>query len=427
MAMDAAADRALLESALRKASWRLLPLLGLGYLVAYMDRVNISFAAESMNRDLHFTPEVYGLGAGLFFISYALLEIPSNGLLLRVGARRWLARIMFTWGLLAAGMMLVRGRPSFYGMRLLLGAAEAGYFPGVLYYISLWFPAKQRARAIGWFYIALPLSSTVMGVAAGWLLRLDGARGLRGWQWLFLVEALPAVMLSAAFWFRLPDEPANAKWLNESEREAVHAALIEQRGSVDAGEGWKLLAGVLREPRVWVLGVYNFCALAAIYGVTFFLPTLVGQLTGLSAARVGYLIALSGVLGAWVMLANASHSDRTMERRWHVLTPTLLLAGMMLIAGVHLRGAGVGLMLLTVLVVFTAILGPLNVLATEVCCGRAAALAVATYNTCGILGGFVGPYWMGWMRQTTGGYAIGIGSLCGAWLVAAGCIVWLTM
>ena len=345
---------------------------------------------------------------------------------MRFGARRWLARIMLTWGLLAAGMMLVRGRPSFYGLRLLLGAAEAGYFPGVLYYISLWFPGKQRARAISWFYISWPLSNTVMGVAAGSLLRLNGTLGLRGWQWLFLVEALPAVMLSVAFWLRLPDEPASATWLNEGERKAVHAALAEQRGGTDAHEGWKLFEGVLREPRVWVLGVYNFCMLAAVYGVTFFLPAIVGQLTGLSSERVGYLIALSGVLGALVMLANASHSDRTMERRWHVLTPTLLLAGMMLIAGVHLRGAGVGLMLLTVMVVFTAILGPLNVLATEVCCGRATALAVATYNTCGILGGFAGPYWMGWMRQTTGGYAIGIGSLCGAWLVAAGCIVWLT-
>ena len=425
--MDAGADRTPLESALRKARWRILPLLGLGYLAAFTDRVNISFAAESMNRDLHFSPSVYGLGAGLFFISYALLEIPSNGLLLRFGARRWLARIMLTWGLLAAAMMFVRGRPSFYGMRLLLGAAEAGYFPGVLYYVSQWFPLQQRARAISWFYVSFPLSSTVMGAAAGSLLRLDGVLGLRGWQWLFLVEGLPAVLLSVAFWFGLPDRPATAKWLNERERTELDAVFAERHDAGDEHrEGWKLLQGVLREPRVWVFGLFNFCMLGTTYAVSFFLPAMVRELTGLSLERVGYLIALIGVVAAVVMILNAAHSDKTMDRRWHVLGPVLLMAAMVLVAGVHLRGAAVGVMLATLLIVFASILGPMNVIATELCRGRAAALAVATQNMCGIIGGFAGPYWMGWMREETGGYAVGIGSLSVVCLVAAGCIVWLT-
>ena len=206
--MEPMPQRAPLGRALRKAQWRIIPLLGLCYLVAYMDRANISFAAESMNRDLHFSAHVYGLGAGLFFISYALCEIPSNRLLLRFGPRRWLARILLTWGLIAMAMLFVHSKPSFYGTRLLLGAAEAGYFPGALYYLSLWFPAARRARSISWFYVSLPLSSAVMGIAAGTLLRLDGRLGLHGWQWLFLVEGLPAVALGLCLWFTLPDSPA---------------------------------------------------------------------------------------------------------------------------------------------------------------------------------------------------------------------------
>jgi MFS transporter, ACS family, tartrate transporter len=424
--MDAGADRAPLQSALRKARWRILPLLAAGYLAAYTDRANISFAAESMNHDLHFTPSVYGLGAGIFFVSYALCEIPSNGLLLRFGARRWLARIMLTWGVLAAAMMFVHGRPSFYGMRLLLGAAEAGYFPGVLYFLSQWFPCGQRARAISWFYVAFPLSNTVMGLAAGSLLQLDGTLGLRGWQWLFVIEGLPAILLSVAFWLWLPESPSKASWLDDAERTDLNAALAAETNTQDDRHGWELLQSVLRERRVWVLGLYNFCLLVSSYGISFFLPTIVRELTGLTLARTGYLIALSGVLSAVAMLVNASHSDRALERRWHVLTPTLLMAAIMLVAGLHLRGAVVGVMLSMQLVVYTSMFGPLNVLATELCRGRAAALALATYNTCGIFGGFVGPYWMGWVRELTGGYALGIGSLCMVWLVAAGCILWLT-
>lgn len=421
----AVADRTPLERALAKARWRILPLLAFGYLASYMDRANISFAAESMNRDLKFTAHVYGLGAGLFFVSYALCEIPSNALLLRVGARRWLARIMLTWGVLAACMMFVRGVHSFYGMRLILGAAEAGYFPGAAYYISQWFPSGQRARAISWFYIALPLSVTVMGAAAGSLLKLNGLLGLRGWQWLFIVEALPPIALSVLFWIALPDTPADARWLNEEERAQLELALAEERPQTGESRT-RLLLRVFREPGVWVLGLFALCMLGSNYAVNFFLPLIMRQLTGWHASTVGYVIALSGVLGAVAMVANAAHSDKSLERRWHVLVPALLLAAMDLFAGLHLRGAAVACMLAMLMVAYAAMQGPGVTLMSQVCCGEAAALALATINMCGIIGGFAGPYWMGWMRDATGGYAVGIGSLCVPWLVAAGCIVWLT-
>lgn len=424
--MDAVAGRTALESALRKASWRLLPLLALGYLMAYTDRANISFAAQTMNRDLHFSAQVYGLGAGLFFVSYAVCEIPSNGMLLRFGARRWLSRIMVTWGLLAIAMIVVRGQSSFYGTRLLLGAAEAGYFPGVLYYLSLWFPGRRRAQAISWFYVSFPLSSVVMGMAAGPLLRLNGVIGLRGWQWLFLVEGLPPIVIGVVFWFVLPDRPAMAGWLVESEREALDAELADQRGEAQDAEGWELLWIALREPRVWGMGLFNFCLLVVNYAVGFFLPTMLGQLTGWNAARVGYLIAVSGALGAVAILVNAWHSDKTMERRWHVIVPTLLGGAIVLVAGVHLRGVVVGVMLAMLVVLLASMLGPMNTVATEVCRGKSAALAVATYNTCGMVGGFVGPYWMGWTRELTGGYAVGTGALCVLMLIAAAAMAWVT-
>jgi MFS transporter, ACS family, tartrate transporter len=205
-------DDAVGRSALRKAGLRLIPLFALGYGIAYMDRVNISFASLQMNRDLHFSASIYGLGAGLFFISYAACEIPSNLLLYRVGARRWFARIMFTWGLLAMGMMFVKTPVQFYVMRFLLGMAEAGFFPGVIFYLSQWFPPHMRARAISRFYISFPISTVLMGAMAGFLLDLQGKAGLAGWQWLFLIEGLPAVALSMVFLFFLPAGPATAKW-----------------------------------------------------------------------------------------------------------------------------------------------------------------------------------------------------------------------
>jgi MFS transporter, ACS family, tartrate transporter len=424
--MDAVADRVPLESALRKARWRILPLLSLGYLCAYTDRVNISFAAESMNRDLHFSPHVYGLGAGLFFISYALCEVPSNWLLLRFGARRWLARIMFTWGVLAMAMLFVHSQTSFYGMRLLLGIAEAGYFPGVIYYLSLWFPAKERARAIALFYVAMPLASVVMGGVAGTLLRLDGRLGLHGWQWLFLLEGMPAVLLSVVIWFTLAERPRAATWLREDEREALESDIAGPYSSGHSSHRGEALRAVMRDPRVWMLGLCALCLLGSLYAVSFFLPEMLRNLTGATPANVGYLIAIACAFGAVGMFGYGIHSDRTHERRLHVIFPALLLALLMLIAGLHLRGWIAAAVLLLTMAVFYAMQAPWVAILTELFTGERNALAIAAINMMGIVGGFVGPYWMGWMRELTGGFAVGIGSLCVSWLVFAAGIAWVT-
>jgi ACS family tartrate transporter-like MFS transporter len=424
--MATIAGRTTLESALRKVQWRILPLLALCYLVAYMDRTNISFAAESMNRDLHFSAQVYGLGAGLFFVSYALCEIPSNRLLLRFGARRWLACILATWGVVAMAMMFVRTKPSFFGVRLLLGVAEAGFFPGALYYLSLWFPAARRARAISWFYMSLPLSSVVMGAAAGTLLRLDGRMGLHGWQWLFVVEGIPAVVLGLCLWFALADSPSEADWLNATERAELTAELKSER-LPEENESTNLLLGrVLREPRVWWLSAFVFCIYGPVYGVAFFLPELVGKLMHLAPGKVGLLIAVAGLAGAAAMVLFAMSSDRTRDRRWHIMIPAGMTAGLLLFAGLNLHGPAAAFALLLTVPVYMAFQGPLMALLTEACTGKAAALAIATINMCGIFGGFVGPYWMGWMHDLTGGYAAGIGWMSVPWMAALGCVAWVT-
>src|ERR1039458_2294459 len=272
--MDEAARLARIgESAQRKAAWRLLPVIGVGYGLAYMDRINVSFASLQMNKELHFSAAVYGMGAGLFFIGYALCEVPSNLLLLRFGAKRWLARIMFTWGLLAAAMMFVRTPIEFNVLRFLLGMAEAGFFPGVIYYLTLWFPARTRARAVSRFYIALPLSSTVMGSVAGWLIGLSGKWGLSGWQWLFLLEGLPAVLFRFIILWLLPDNPHRVSWLTADEKAWLQRQLDEDSSHAHLGHS----AGVrqaLASPKVWMIGLFFFCALTCNYCYSFSAPAI---------------------------------------------------------------------------------------------------------------------------------------------------------
>jgi ACS family tartrate transporter-like MFS transporter len=414
-----------LERGLAKARWRLLPLLGIGYLVAFMDRSNISYAAASMNRELHFSTYVYGLGAGLFFVSYAACEIPSNALMLRFGARRWLARILVTWGLLAGGMMLVRTVHEFYGMRLLLGCAEAGYFPGAMYYLSRWFPGRERARAVALFYISSPLGNTVMGALAGPLLGLNGRLGLRGWEWLFLVEAVPALALGAWMWKALPEGPESAGWLEADERAAIERALDEDAAGTHRGAD-AVLPTVLREPKVWAMGAFMFCMLLMFYAVGFFLPTILTELMGWTTGEAGRAIALMGVLAAAAMLLNARHSDRSGERRWHTVVPMLMIGVAMLVAGLHLRGAVAAVALLSFVVWNAALQGPMLAVATKVFPGKNTALAIATMNMCGISGGFVGPYVMGWLREVAGGYAWGLGVMSVPAVIAVGCMLWVT-
>ena len=412
------------HSAMRKATWHLIPLIGLGYGVAYMDRVNIGFAALRMNADLHFSNTVFGVGAGIFFLSYAACEIPSNLLLYHFGARRWLARIMLTWGLLAMAMMFVRTPVQFYAMRFLLGMAEAGFFPGVLYYLTQWFPAIVRARTISRFYVSLPLSAVFMGAVAGALLNLQGKFGLRGWQWLFLVEGLPAVLLSIVFLKCLPDSPLHASWLNHHERDWVQAQLAAEGSDVPGGH-LTAAGSALKDLRVWLFGLTNLLMLGVNYAYTFSLPAIVQHLTSLNVTIVGYIISGMGLLGAGGMIFNAWLSDRSGKAFLHMLVPSLLEAVCLLTVAFTLNPWVAVPALAVMYFAHNAIQGPLLALPTTFLKGKGAAAGLATINMVGILGGVIGPPLMGWARDLTGSYQSGLAVLALTMLLAAAVVATL--
>jgi ACS family tartrate transporter-like MFS transporter len=404
---------------LARVSWRLLPLLGLGYGVAYMDRVNISFAAARMNADLHFSATVYGLGGGLFFLAYALFEVPSNLLLVRFGARRWLARIMLTWGLLAVAMMFVRTPPAFYAVRFLLGAAEAGFFPGVIYYLMRWFPADQRGRAISRFYVAYPLSSVVMGAVAGALLDLHGRLGLAGWQWLFLVEGLPALILSVVFLTRLPETPAAVAWLSPDEKAWLARSLASTEAAPDGRGSRRALA----DPMVLAMGLVNLLYLGAGYAFTLSAPMLLEGATHLGPTRVGYLVAVGGLLGALAMIGVAWSSDRTGERHFHLAAPLALeAAGYAAMSLWHAPAAMIGGYLLAQLA-HAGTAAVFWLIPSDSLRDRSAAVGVAAINGIGMMGSFAAPFVWGVLKDRTGDFETGLRCLPVLLLLAAGVVL----
>ncbi len=417
-------DSGIAQLAYRKISWRILPLIALGYGAAYLDRVNISFAALQMNRDLKFSGTVYGLGAGIFFISYAALEIPSNLLLYRFGARRWLARIMVTWGLVAMGMMFVRTPMQFYVARFLLGVAEAGFFPGVIYYLMQWFPPELRGRSITRFYVAWPLSVVVMGMLAGFLMGLDGNLGLSGWQWLFLVEGLPAVVLGVVFFMILPDTPADARWLSEAERAAVAADI--QRPRIESMRSGSVPTGsVTQDPRIWMIGGFMFLMLASSYAYSFSAPSIVYKLTGLSIRGTGFVIAAMNLAGAAAMVLNGWLSDRSRDPYWHVIPGCLMMSAGFLAFGLSSEPAVALGGLLCLIMGHMSLQGPMWTISTSFLRGRAAAVGVAAMNCTGILGGFVGPYWVGFAKDLTGNEQRGMVPMAAPMLFGAAIMLYL--
>jgi MFS transporter, ACS family, tartrate transporter len=416
-------DAAIGASAMRKATLRLIPLIALGYGAAYMDRVNISFAALQMNRDLHFSATVYGFGAGLFFLSYAACEIPSNLLLYRFGARRWLARIMITWGMLAIAMLFVRTPLQFYTVRFLLGMAEAGFFPGVIFYLTLWFPPELRARAVSRFYISLPLSSVFMGLIAGALLNLDGHLGLRGWQWLFLVEGLPPILFGIAFFVFLPDGPAHANWLTEDERLWIihHVTDAPAEGARHSDS----VGRALLDPRVWQIGLFMLFMLGSSYAYTFIAPDVIQRSTHLSTTIVGFIIAGLSLLGALGMLVNARHSDRTRERYWHIIPFCLFLALGFLLCGLSTRPLIVVPALGLLILAYNSMQGPLWALPANFLKGRSAVACIAAMNMIGMIGGFLGPYFIGFAKDLTGNYQSGLRLMSLPMLLATGIMLYL--
>jgi MFS transporter, ACS family, tartrate transporter len=406
------------HAALKKASWRLLPLLFLGYGIAYVDRLNISFAALQMNQDLHFSARVYGFGAGLFFLSYALCEVPSNLMLIRFGARRWIARIMLTWGLIATGMMFVRTPLQFYVMRFLLGMAEAGFFPGVLFYLTQWFPAAHRGRAISRFYVAYPLSAAVMGALAGPLLGLDGQWGLAGWQWLFLVEGAPAVLLGVIVFACLPNGPAQAHWLTAQERQWIQNALSADSAAL-AASAQAGIVHVLLDRRVWLLGLCNVCIFGASYAFNLSAPAMLKDATHWSAGQVGLLMSGSALLGAFSMVFNGAHSDRYRERYLHVILPLSMVTGACVVMGTSTTSWIIVLAYVLYYCSYAAVQAAFWLIPSDALHGRSAAVGLATLGSIGMLGAFVGPLTWGLLKDHTGIYRAGLLSLAIAFAVAA--------
>jgi ACS family tartrate transporter-like MFS transporter len=425
----------LLERASGKIVRRLIPFLMLCYFAAYLDRVNVGFAALTMNADLALSAELFGFGAGIFFVGYFLFEVPSNLLLERLGARAWIARIMVTWGALAAGMAFVTGPLSFCVMRFLLGVAEAGFFPGIILYLTYWFTAEERARWIGLFMTAIPLSSVIGGPVSGWILdHLNGAYGLAGWQWLFLIEGLPTVAIGFACLGCLDDGPAQASWLDADERDALLGRLATERQQREAVHAFTLREA-LTNRRVLALSLVYFGIVSGNYGLGYWLPSIVADVArsgGLDAATgirlhtlTGVLVAVPYALAVVAMIAWTRRSDRTGERVWHVAGPSLL-GGVSLAAAALLADPWLAALALTLAAVCTyAALPTFWTLPTAFLTGTAAAAGIALVNSLGNLGGFVGPYLLGWLQQTTGAPSAGLLVLAACYAMAGGVTAWV--
>lgn len=390
---------------LRKTMWRIVPFIMVLYLIAFIDRVNIGFASLTMNQDLGFSSTVFGVGAGIFFLGYFIFEVPSNLILNKVGARIWIARVMITWGLVSGAMAFVQGPTSFYSLRFLLGVAEAGFFPGIILYLSYWFPAHRRAAVTAMFMAAAPLSTAIGSPISGALLEMHGIWGLAGWQWMFIIEAIPALIFGVIVLFYMTDRPEKAKWLTNDERTwLVKTMEQEQAGKPKASHS--IWAG-LADKRVLALSLVYFGTSAGLYTLGIWAPQIIKSF-GLSSMQVGLLNAIPAILAVVGMIFWARNSDKTGERTWHVV-------GACLLAAVGLATAPAATGVLAVLAALTLVnIGisaskpPLWSMPTLFLSGPAAAAGIATINSIGNLGGFVGPSMIGWIKDMTGSFAGGL-------------------
>ena len=405
------------SATVKKVFLRLMPVLFISYILAYIDRINIGFAALKMNTDLGISPYIYGLGAGVFFLGYFIFEIPSNLMLEKTGARRWIARIMISWGFLSAAMALVQGPTSFLIVRFLLGVAEAGFFPGVILYLTYWFPQEYRARIIAAFMVAIPVSLAVGAPLSTAILQMDGIAGLKGWQWLFLIEGLPTVLFGFVFLTVMPDRPRDAKWLSDEERTWLQGTIDSEQRAVAAVHGTSVLKA-FADPRLIALAFIYFANTTANLGLAFFLPQILKSL-GLSDMQTGLMTSVPYIVGTLGILVFGYVSDKYKERRW-TLFAALALTGFGLIAAGLMTGS-----LLAVIVMAIAAVGiygtkaPFWPLPSMFLTGSAAAGGIALINSVGNLGGFVGPTMVGWIREVTGSFEAGLYFLGGLALVAA--------
>jgi MFS transporter, ACS family, tartrate transporter len=408
-----------------RLTWRLVPFLFLLYIVAYLDRINVGFAALQMQQQLGLSDAVYGLGAGIFFAGYFLFQVPSNLVLQRVGARRWIATLMVAWGLISAAMALAQGPRSFYLLRFLLGSAEAGFFPGVILYLKRWFPARARARTVARFMTAAPLSGVIGGPLSGALLSVP-LRGLAGWQWMFVLEGIPAVLLGGAVWVYLVDRPEEAVWLSPAEATWLRETLASEQSASETGRPARLGSDAGRNGplsalwmgRIWMLSLVYFGLNTVSYGMSLWLPKLIQSLSGLSNFAIGAVSAIPYVAAAVAMVGVGLHSDRTGERRWHTAGPAFAGAvAMGLAAFVHSVVPAIALISVAVLGVFS-MMGPFWAMPTSLLSATAAAAGIAFINSVGNLGGFFGPYIIGRLRDATGEFRGGLLVVAGALAVS---------
>jgi MFS transporter, ACS family, tartrate transporter len=413
----AEATQAIENRTIAKVSWRLLPLVALAYCIAYIDRSNISIASLTMNKDLGFSAYLYGWGAGIFFFGYFLFEIPSNLILEKIGARIWIARIMITWGIISGLTALVTGPTSFLIIRFLLGAAEAGFFPGMILYLTYWFPAQYRGRVISTLFIAQPVANAVASSGSAAILGMDGLLGLRGWQWIFIIEAIPAILLGLFILRIMTDRPARAEWLAEDERGWLQTRLENESREVERG-GHMTWTKALSDPRVVALSMIYLGSVTANYGIVFFMPQIVKGM-GLSDMMTGLVASGPYVIGTIGLLAWGWSSDRNKERRWHLITASTL--GAIGLAFAAWSGASywalLGMSLATAGIYGSrAAFWPMPSIFLT---GTAAAGAIAMINAVGNLGGYFGPFIVGWIKDSTKSFEAGLYFLAACSLMAA--------
>jgi ACS family tartrate transporter-like MFS transporter len=392
---------------LAKIRRRLLPFAFLLYIAAYLDRINVGFAALQMNHDLGLGDAAFGLGAGLFFLGYFIFEIPSNLILLRVGARPWIARIMISWGAVATLMAAVRGAPGFYLLRFLLGVAEAGFFPGIILYLTYWFPAREQARSIALFMTASALAGVIGGPLSGALLNAHGIMGLAGWQWLFIFEGLPSVILGITVLLYLPNGPADASWLGEREKSWLAGQLAHEAQGVRE----HTLGGALASRRTWLLAALYFTVVTGLYGVGMWLPQIVKGLGTLSDLQVGFISAIPFLAAAVAMVKVGQSSDRRGERRRHVAGSAFAGAvGLMMSAQMHSPLFALAALSIGAAGIWGA-MGPFWSMAAENLSGAGAAAGIALINSVGNLGGFIGPYLVGVVKQMSHSFRGGLAAM----------------
>ncbi len=420
MSSTFASSADLAEAAYRKVTWRLIPFLFLCYVVAYLDRVNVGFAKLQMLNDLKFSETVYGAGAGIFFIGYFLFEVPSNIILHRTGARVWIARIMVTWGLISAAMMFVNSPMVFYALRFFLGVAEAGFFPGIILYLTYWFPSARRARVVALFMTAIALSGVVGGPVSGWIMQtFAGMGGLAGWQWLFVLEGIPSVLVGIWVLFYLDDSIAAARWLAPAEKQL----LIENIRSDEGVRAEHSIRQVFGNAQVWLMAAIYFCFIMGLYGISFWLPQLIKSAGVKDVLDVGLLTAIPYGLAAVAMVLASRSSDRSGERCYHLVAASIVGGAGLVLSGIF--GGDVTLAMSALSLATMGVLTTLPLfwtLPTGLLRGTAAAAGIALINSVGNLAGFVSPFMVGAIKDATGNATAGLYVLAAS-LFAGGALV----